>query len=139
MYVAEMNTRNYPTQSPITGPPDVLILGPATRMRRADREHFAALLLDARHCPIRWETISIGSLNASIVHPREVFKPAILASAASIILVHNHPSGSPEPSEEDIVITKRLYDAGELLGIKVLDHLIVSAAAFYSFRGEGKL
>jgi DNA repair protein RadC len=85
------------------------------------------LLLNARHEVQRRETVSIGSLNASIVHPREVFLPAILQSAASIVLVHNHPSGDPEPSEEDLSITRRLAQVGELVGIAVLDHVIVAA------------
>jgi len=82
------------------------------------------------------ETVSIGSLNASIVHPREVFKPAVIASAASIVLVHNHPSGDPEPSEEDLAITKRLVEAGELLGIAVLDHVIVASRGVVSLRAR---
>ena len=94
------------------------------------------LLLNARHEVTCKETVSIGSLNASIVHPREVFKPAVLASAASIVLVHNHPSGDPEPSEEDVSITKRLVDAGELLGIGVLDHVIVAERGVVSFRSR---
>jgi DNA repair protein RadC len=86
------------------------------------------------------ETVSIGSLNASIVHPREVFKPAVIQSAASIIiLVHNHPSGDPEPSEEDSSITKRLVECGELLGIQVLDHVIVASRGVVSFRSRQML
>ena len=82
------------------------------------------------------ETISIGSLNASIVHPREVFLPAVRASAAAIVLVHNHPSGDAEPSEEDLTITKRLVECGELLGIGVLDHVIIAARGLVSFRAR---
>ena len=82
------------------------------------------------------ETVSVGSLNASIVHPREVFKPAVIQSAASVVLVHNHPSGDPEPSEEDISITKRLVEAGELLGIGVLDHVIIASRGTVSFRAR---
>ena len=85
------------------------------------------LLLNARHELQSRETVSIGTLNASIVHPREVFRPAILQSAASLVLVHNHPSGDPEPSDEDLGITKRLVQAGELIGIGVLDHVIGGA------------
>lgn len=85
------------------------------------------------------ETISIGSLNASIVHPREVFKPAIVNSAASVILTHSHPSGDPEPSEEDVSITKRLVQAGELLGIGVLDHVIVASRGVVSLRSRQML
>ena len=82
------------------------------------------------------ETVSIGSLNASIVHPREVFRPAVVASAAATVLVHNHPSGDPEPSEEDLSITKRLVEAGEVLGITVLDHVIVAGRGVVSLRAR---
>lgn len=92
------------------------------------------LLLNARHEIQGREVISIGSLNASIVHPREVFLPAVKASAASIVLVHNHPSGDAEPSEEDLTITRRLVDCGELLGIGVLDHVIIAARGVVSFK-----
>ena len=85
------------------------------RLRHANQEHFVVLLLNARHEVQGRETVSIGSLNASIVHPREVFLPAILHSAASVVLVHNHPSGDPEPSEEDLSITRRLVQVGELV------------------------
>jgi DNA repair protein RadC len=84
----------------------------------------------------RRETVSIGSLNASIVHPREVFLPAIQHSAASLVLVHNHPSGDPEPSEEDLSITRRLIEVGDLVGIGVLDHVIVAARGSVSFRSR---
>jgi DNA repair protein RadC len=80
--------------------------------------------------------VSVGSLNASIVHPREVFKAAVMASAAAVVLVHNHPSGDPEPSEEDLAITKRLVEAGELLGISVLDHIVVAARGLTSLRAR---
>jgi DNA repair protein RadC len=93
--------------------------------RQLDREAFRVLLLDTKNGLLRSEEVSRGTLNASIVEPREVFKAAILASAASVILGHNHPSGDPTPSSEDIVITKRLVKAGELLNISVLDHIIV--------------
>jgi len=94
-------------------------------MQGLDRENFVVLLLDTKNKIIGLNTVSIGTLNSSLVHPREVFKPAILASAAAIILAHNHPSGDPKPSKEDIEITKRLIEAGDLLGIAVLDHIIV--------------
>ena len=99
-----------------------LVLG---EMRHLDREEFRVLLLNTKNFLIRVAGISRGSLNASIVEPREVFKDAIAASAAGMILVHNHPSGDPTPSSEDIAITKRLVKAGELLNIAVLDHIIV--------------
>lgn len=83
------------------------------------------------------QTISIGSLNSTVVHPREVFKTAVLASAASVILAHNHPSGDPTPSKEDIGLTKKLVEAGEILGIKVLDHIIVGVNQYTSFNRQG--
>jgi DNA repair protein RadC len=83
--------------------------------------------------------VSRGSLNASIVHPREVFRPAIISSAASIVLAHNHPSGDPEPSDEDISITRRLAQVGELLGIPVLDHVVIAKRGFVSLRARGQL
>ena len=137
MYVCELTKRKYRGQKPkeIRGPDDVVaFVGP--KLRKEHREHFLVLLLNARHEVMGKETVSIGSLNASIVHPREVFKPAVLASAASVVLVHNHPSGDPEPSEEDLAITKRLVEAGELLGIQVLDHVIVAARGVVSFRSR---
>ena len=121
----------------IRGPEDVFDVCPALRSRRF--EEFHVLLLNARHEVQRRVMISRGSLNASIVHPREVFRPAILASAASIVLVHNHPSGDPEPSDEDLSITKRLAEVGELLGIAVLDHVVIAKRGFVSLRARGSL
>ncbi|MDX6768938.1 MAG: JAB domain-containing protein [Elusimicrobiota bacterium] len=100
---------------------------------RVDREHFLVLMLDARKQVTGISVVSIGTLSASLVHPRELFKPAILANAAAVVVAHNHPSGDPTPSIEDREVTRRLVRAGELLGIPVLDHLIV-AETFYSFR-----
>ncbi|OFV89550.1 MAG: hypothetical protein A3J75_05075 [Acidobacteria bacterium RBG_16_68_9] len=123
---------NTPAPKQIRGPDDVK---PWLRdIMGARKEHFVVLLLNARHEVMRREIVSTGSLNASIVHPREVFRPAVLYSAASIVVAHNHPSGDPAPSEEDITITKRLVEAGELLGIGVLDHVIVAARGVTSFR-----
>jgi DNA repair protein RadC len=99
---------------------------------REKKEHFVMLSLDARHNLIKKSDISIGTLNASIVHPREVFKEAIQCSAASIIIAHNHPSGDVNPSDEDIEMTKRLKEAGKILGIEILDHVIVVRNAHYS-------
>ena len=118
----------------IRGPEDVLVQ--VRELARARREHFVVLLLNARHELQGRETVSIGSLNASIVHPREVFLPAILHSAAALVLVHNHPSGDPEPSEEDLSITRRLVEVGELVGISVLDHVIVASRGSVSFRSR---
>ena len=137
MYVRELTQRHYRGKKPkeIRGPDDVVALVGA-RLRKEAREHFLVLLLNARHEVTGQETVSIGSLNASIVHPREVFRPAVLASAAATVLVHNHPSGDPEPSEEDLSITKRLVEAGELLGIQVLDHVIVASRGVVSLRAR---
>ena len=121
----------------IRGPDDVLHL--CRGMQRLRVEEFRVLLLNARHEFMRKVTVSRGSLNASIVHPREVFRPAILASAASLILVHNHPSGDPEPSEEDLAITKRLVEVGELHGIAVLDHVILAKHGCVSLRSRNAL
>ncbi len=101
-------------------------------LRTAKKEHFVVLYLNARNQLIHKETISIGTLNASLVHPREVFKPAIECLAASIIVAHNHPSGGCEPSEADVMLTGRLSDAGKLLGIELRDHLVVTGSDFRS-------
>jgi len=96
-----------------------------------DRETFVLAMLTVRGCLIGLHTVSVGCLTSSIAHPREVFKPAILASAASIIVGHNHPSGDPEPSATDIALTRRLHAAGKLLGIDLLDSLILGEARSY--------
>ncbi|MBU1701561.1 MAG: JAB domain-containing protein [Candidatus Eisenbacteria bacterium] len=103
----------------------------------SDREHFLVLHLNTRHVPRKLEVISIGSLDASIVHPREVFRSAIREATAAIILIHNHPSGDPHPSRDDIHTTDRLVQAGRLVGIRVLDHVIMAGEQFFSFREEG--
>ena len=121
----------------IRGPEDVYDVCPALRTRRV--EEFCVLLLNARHEVQRRVMVSRGSLNASIVHPREVFRPAILDSAASVVLVHNHPSGDPEPSDEDLAITRRLVQVGELLGIAVLDHVIIAKRGFVSLRARDQI
>jgi DNA repair protein RadC len=102
-----------------------------------DREMFVAVLLDAKHRAIGVNTVSLGSLTGTVVHPREIFKPAIAGNAAAIILGHHHPSGSPEPSAEDREITRRLRDAGELLGIRVVDHVILGDGKHFSFADAG--
>ncbi len=102
-----------------------------------DREHFLVLGLDAKHRIIGINVVSIGSLSLAIVHPREVFKPLILMNAAAWICAHNHPSGDVMPSQEDRVLTKRLREAGELLGINLLDHLILAGETCYSFADQG--
>jgi DNA repair protein RadC len=103
------------------------------------REYFLTLLLDGKNRIIREEQISEGSLNQSIVHPREVFIPAVRESAAAIIFVHNHPSGDPAPSREDRDITRRLKEAGEIMGIRVLDHIIIGDGSYFSFVETGLL
>lgn len=103
-------------------------------MRFLDREHFRALCLNTKNQVISIETVSIGSLNTSIVHPRELFKTAISKSAASLILVHNHPSGDPTPSREDIEVTLRLMEVGKLVGIEVLDHVVIGDTRFVSLK-----
>jgi DNA repair protein RadC len=107
---------------------------------KLDREQFVVLLLDAQHKPIGMHIVSIGSLTASIVHPREAFKAAILANAAAVIVAHNHPSNSVAPSPEDIELSRRLRVAGELLGIRVLDSIILGAgtSVVYSFMDAGR-
>jgi DNA repair protein RadC len=100
------------------------------------KEHFLIMSLDSRNHPIKTSTISIGSLDSSIVHPREVFKEALSCSAASVIFMHNHPSGDTEPSEEDIQITRRLIEAGNILGIAVLDHVIVCDNNYLSMKAK---
>lgn len=104
-----------------------------------DRENFVILMLDTKHKVIGLNTVSVGTLSASMVHPREVFKPAILCNAAAIILGHNHPSGDTAPSAEDIEVTGRLSKAGEPLGIAVLDHIIVSDERFTSLKERGNM
>jgi DNA repair protein RadC len=113
----------------------------AVRQKLKDKknESFLLLLLDTRNQLIRPAEISRGSLDATVVHPREVFKEAITASAASVICVHNHPSGNPEPSDDDLNLTKRLVQAGNLLGIEVLDHIIIGSQEHYSLKSHNLL
>ncbi|MDD2493745.1 MAG: DNA repair protein RadC [Tissierellia bacterium] len=106
-------------------------------MRYYKKEYFKIILLDTKNNILKVSEISIGSLNSSIVHPREVFREAIENSSSSIILVHNHPSGESEPSHEDIVLTNRLVECGKILGVRVLDHIIIGDGIFYSFKEEG--
>ena len=103
-------------------------------MRFLNKEHFRIAILDTKNQIIAIENISIGTLNASIVHPRDVFNIAIKRNANSIILIHNHPSGDPQPSNEDINITHRLVEVGNLVGIKVLDHIIIGDNRYISFK-----
>jgi len=114
----------------INSPEDVI--KEVSYIRENKKENFIVLYLDARNYLIHKETVSIGTLNTSLVHPREVFEPAVKNFAAQIILVHNHPSGDTKPSEEDIKLTKRLAEAGKIMGIEVLDHIIISKTAHHS-------
>jgi len=107
-------------------------------IRGSKKEHFIIFFLDMKNQVIKRELISIGNLNASIVHPREVFEPAIRHSTAQIVLSHNHPSGSTQPSAEDVMLTKRLIKAGEILGIEIIDHVIVTRDSYSSLK-MGKL
>lgn len=109
------------------------------KLRYAQKEHFAIILLDTKNHVMACPDISIGSLNASIVHPREVFRCAISYGAASIILVHNHPSGDPKPSAEDLNITRRLVQTGKIIDIEVLDHIIIGDNKYTSLKEQGML
>jgi DNA repair protein RadC len=102
-------------------------------------ELFGVFMLNSRNIAMGWHVVSRGTLTASLVHPREVFRAAIIENAASVILVHNHPSGNAKPSNEDRSVTKRIAAAGRLLGVKVLDHVIVAESGYYSFTEEGEL
>ncbi|MRX71426.1 DNA repair protein RadC [Bacillus lacus] len=108
-------------------------------MRFLTQEHFVCIYLNTKNQVLHKQTVFIGSLNASIVHPREVFKEAFRRSAASFICVHNHPSGDPSPSREDIDVTKRLAEAGKMIGIELLDHLIIGEQKFVSLKEKGYL
>ncbi len=110
-----------------------------TDIRASKKENFVVLYLNTRNQLLHKELVSVGTLNASLVHPREVFEPALRHAAASLILVHNHPSGDPSPSEEDRRLTNRLAEAGRLLGVEVLDHVVVSGTTHFSFQENGGL
>ncbi|RDU35052.1 hypothetical protein DRW41_19930 [Neobacillus piezotolerans] len=128
------NNDRYVIRSPEDGANYVM-----NEMRFLSQEHFVCLYLNTKNQVLHKQTIFIGSLNASIVHPREVFKEAFRRSAASIICVHNHPSGDPAPSREDIEVTKRLSECGKIIGIDLLDHLIIGENKFVSLKEKGYL
>jgi len=107
------------------------------RLGSERREHFYAVLLDNKHRKIKEVSVSLGSLTASIVHPRDVFEPVVRESAAAVIFVHNHPSGDPTPSKEDIEITRRLREIGEVMGVRVLDHVVIGKGRYVSFVDDG--
>lgn len=121
----------------VTNPGDVYRF--MSDLKHSDREKFYSLLLDTRNTIVNCEEVSCGSVNTAVVHPREVFKSALISSCTGIILVHNHPSGIPDPSIEDERLTKRLYECGELLGIDVLDSIIIGEERYYSFKEAGLL
>ena len=102
-------------------------------------EHFGIVLLDTKHRVLRTRVLSVGTLDASLVHPREVFREATLGGAAAIVLFHNHPSGDPVPSSDDVALTTRLVRAGDLMGVDVIDHIIVADACYCSFKETGRL
>jgi len=106
-----------------------------SKLKDYHKEHFYIIALNSRNYSIA--EVSVGSLNASIVHPREVFAEAIKSKAASVIFVHNHPSGDPDPSEGDLLLTKKLVESGKILGIEVFDHIIVVKDGFFSFKNKG--
>jgi len=122
---------------PVLKTPEDVVGLVGRRLKGKKREHFLALLLDTRSRLIKAAEISMGSLDGTIVHPREVFKEAISAAAASVLFVHNHPSGDPTPSEDDIKLSKRLAEAGEIVGIDVLDHIIIGGKKSVSLKREG--
>jgi len=130
---SEVNDTNLPT---ISNAKDAA--AQLTDIRDLKKEHFVVFFLDSRNQEIKREIVSVGSLDANLVHPREVFEPAVRHLAARVIIAHNHPAGDPSPSQEDSDITKQLVDAGKLLGIEIKDHIIVSKSNFFSF-AEHKL
>ena len=126
------------TRTGITSPEDgAAILMP--RLRYETKEHFLVVLLNSKNMVLQVEQISEGSLNSSVVHPREVFAPAVLHHAAAILAAHNHPSGDPTPSKEDRALTSTLVEAGKYMGIPVLDHIIIGDASYFSFKEHGYL
>lgn len=121
----------------IGSPVEVIALPAVMKLMKARQEHFMVITLDGAHAVIKARIVTSGLVNRTVVHPREVFAPAITDNAVAVILVHNHPSGKMQPSEEDREITSRLDAAGELLGIQVLDHIIVGKSGYYSFKETG--
>ena len=126
----------WPIGEPITTPAMVFELL-KHHAARWDREHFLSVILDGQHRVVGIDDVAIGVPTSCPVHPREIFKAAILANASALIAAHNHPSGDVTPSTEDRVVTKRLAEAGKLLGIPLLDHLILTGTSFYSMKDEG--
>lgn len=131
-----LSKSSYEERVTIRSPKDIANLM-SEELRYLQKEHFVVLFLNTKNHVLAQETLSMGSLNASIVHPREVFRAAIKRSSASIICVHNHPSGDPTPSPEDISLTGRLVEAGAIIGIEVLDHVIIGDQRFISLKEQG--
>ena len=113
------------------------VVAQSVYMRNKKREHFQVLFLNARNEMVFKRHMFVGTLNANLVHPREIFEEAVKQQAASLILVHNHPSSDPEPSEDDITVTKRLVEAGKIMGIEILDHIIIAKGKVFSFKDKG--
>ena len=126
-------------QKPMVKSPEDVVKIVKSQLKGKKKEHFLVLCLDTRNRLINCKPVSMGSLDTSIVHPREVFKEAVSSSAASVIFVHNHPSGDPEPSKEDVELTKRLVKAGEIIGIDVLDHIVVCDRSYLSLKAKNLL
>lgn len=135
----ELGKRLLEEKQPLQAISPQIVFDSLKDIRSLKKEHFIAIYLDTRNQEIHRETISVGTLNASLVHPREVFEPAIRNTAASIILVHNHPSGALQPSTNDNLLTLRLKDAGNIIGIEIKDHIIVSNVGFLSYKEKGLL
>jgi DNA repair protein RadC len=134
------SSANYPIDKKISGPDSANeAIQTILDLNDADVEKFGFLALDTKNKIIGIHIVSVGSLQSSIVHPREVFKAAILNNAASIIIFHNHPSGDPTPSQDDIDTTQRIREAGKIIGIELLDHIITGEGTYYSFREYGQL
>ena len=137
--VAEL-TRRYaeaPPRPKISSPQD--IVGCLTPWMEAPQEYFFSVCLDGSHRVIKTQTVSIGTANRTVVHPREVFRTAIEIGAVAIAVAHNHPSGNVEPSPEDDEVTRRLREAGEIVGIPVLDHVIIGGYSYYSYLESGRI
>ena len=140
-YIREINVKyGKKLQSiPITSPNDIANFIRNKILKTNAKEHFILLCLDGSHHVIGYNVVSIGTANAAMVHPREVFQPAVLTGAVSIVVAHNHPSGSLTPSKEDRSVTEKLKEAGKLLDIKVLDHLIITEESHLSFHEMGMM
>ena len=127
----EVNDTNLPTINNVKD-----AVAQLADLRDLKKEHLVALYINARNKLIHRDLVSVGTLNANLVHPREVFEPAIARASAQVIVAHNHPSGDPEPSEDDLVITKKLVDSGKLLDIELIDHIIITKTGYLSFKDK---